>query len=299
MSAIMLSLATLGNALKDIPYIRNICGIVATILLIILLMKIIFTFHTVKQDLKNPIIASVFVTFSMGLMVLATYVKSFSNTIGIIVWFFGILLFFINAFYVLFHFIIPTKKVLPSHYVTFVGIAVASVTSPMFEMQPFGFVIFIIAFACFIILTPLIFKNLFKQDIIPSPAQPTKTIVAAPLSLCLAGYISAASNPNIIFVIIISFVSLALTILGIYFMLISVKKEFNPSYSAYTFPLVISSVAMKNMIAITQKADIVLKNFYSIVYTVEIVLAIAVVLLVFIAYIVSIIKNSNKTQKAA
>lgn len=296
MSAIMLSFATLGNALKDIPYVRNICGIIVIILLLTLLCKIIFTFDSFKQDLKNPIIASVFVTFSMGLIVFATYIKPFSNVFGLIVWFLGIALYVVNACYVLFRFIIPTKRVLPSHYVTFVGVVVASVTSPIFSMQSLGFVICIIGFIFFVILTPFIFANLFKKDFIPTPALPTKTIVAAPLSLCLAGYISSASAPNITLVLIASFVALALTILGIYFMFSSIKKAFNPSYSAYTFPMVISAVAMKNVMAISQKMDVAFKSLYVVLYRIEIILAVLVVCLVFIAYIIAIIKSMSKEQ---
>ena len=294
-SAVMLSFATLGNALKSIPYVRKIFGIIAGILFVVIMLKIIVTRDNFKKDMSNPIVASVFVTFFMGIVVLATYVNPFAHTLAIIMWFGGLILHFVTALYVFIHFIVPTKRVIPSHYVTFVGIVVASVTSPMFQLQIIGFVIFIIGFICFLILTPFVFKNLFKEDYIPKTVNPTKVIVAAPLSLCLSGYISSASDVNITFSIFLALFSLLLTILGIYFIVSSFKKEFNPTYAAYTFPMVISGVAMKNLVAVT--TELAFNNLIQLIARIEVIIAACIVLFVLILYIYDVMISAQKASK--
>lgn len=293
-SAVMLSLATLGNALKSIPYVQTIFGTIAFIIFLLVSLKIIFCFSSVKKDLENPILASVFATFPMGMMVLATYIHSFFKPAGFIFWCIAILLQLCIAIYV-FTLIKKIKKILPSHYVTFVGIVVASVTSPIFQKQSFGFFIFVIGFVAFLILTPLIFKNLFKKDFIPQVAAPTKVIVAAPLSLCLAGYLSSANNVSFYFSLILFIISVFLTILGIYFIFSSFKKTFDPAYASYTFPMVISSVAAKNMSL--QANDFSFGSFIQLIAKIEIAWAIIIVAIVFFLYIFHILKSDIESSK--
>lgn len=283
LSAVMLSFATLGNALKNVPAIRPLFGGISATLLVVLLLKIIFTFETFKKDMNNPIVASVFVTFFMGINVLATYVKPLFPFTAICLWITGLVLHIATALYVLIRFIFPTRKFLPSHYVTFVGIVVASVTAPAFQLQQVGFIIFCIGFTCFLVLTPFICKNLFKENYLPKPAAPTKVIVGAPLSLCLAGYLNSASVVSLTFAFILLLFSFMLTCIGVYFIATTIKKEFNPTYAAYTFPMVISAVAMKGMAAIT--AEHTFHPLLQMIAQVELIFAVCVVLAVFIRYI--------------
>lgn len=82
LSGVMLGLASLGNLLQSYSNeIRYCCGILACFLLILLILKLILFPGMIKEDLKNPIMASVAATFPMALMILSTYVKPFIGSI--------------------------------------------------------------------------------------------------------------------------------------------------------------------------------------------------------------------------
>ena len=71
---VMLGTAALGNLLQSYgEWIRSVCGILAAFLLILVLLKIVMFPGMVKEDMGNPIMASVAATFSMSLMILSTY----------------------------------------------------------------------------------------------------------------------------------------------------------------------------------------------------------------------------------
>jgi len=68
---VMLGAAALGNLLQSYSEgIRYVCGIFAAFLLILVLLKLIMFPGAVKEDMGNPIMASVSGTFPMALMIL-------------------------------------------------------------------------------------------------------------------------------------------------------------------------------------------------------------------------------------
>lgn len=73
---VMLGTAALGNLLQSYSEgIRQVCGLFAALLLILILAKLICFPQMIKEDMKNPIMASVAGTGSMALMILSTYAK--------------------------------------------------------------------------------------------------------------------------------------------------------------------------------------------------------------------------------
>ena len=64
---VMLGFAALGNLLQSYGEgIRLVCGIVAAFLLILVLLKLIMFPKMIKEDMQNPIMASVSGTFPMA-----------------------------------------------------------------------------------------------------------------------------------------------------------------------------------------------------------------------------------------
>ncbi len=85
------------------------CGLFAALLLILILAKLICFPQMIKEDMKNPIMASVVGTGSMALMILSTYAKPWIGQAAYGIWLFAILLhvipdcvFYYNTFYVSF-----------------------------------------------------------------------------------------------------------------------------------------------------------------------------------------------------
>lgn len=245
---LMLALAAAGNLVLSYGDIyRNIFGIISGIILLLVLIKIIKYPKGVAESLNNPVVASVFPTLSMGIMLLATYIKPLVPTFAYLIWILGLALHCILIIYFTIKYVLNfnINQVFPSWFIVYVGIAVASISGPAFNMVAIGKFLFWFAFIAYLILLPLILYRVIKVKGIPEPALPTIVIFSAPASLCLAGYMNSFQNKNMFIVWLLLLLS-QFTYLCILLQLPSLLKlKFYPSYSAFTFPLVISGVALK------------------------------------------------------
>lgn len=136
-------------------------------------------------------------------------------------------------------------KVFASYFVVYVGIAVASLTSPAFEMQWLGRIFFWFALIGFVLLLGLVSYRYFKHKEIPDPAKPIICIYAAPAALLVAGYIQSFDVKNFNFLMLLYVVSLILYLFVIIRGIVHTKLPFYPSFSAFTFPFVISAIASR------------------------------------------------------
>lgn len=296
---VMLAFAALGNLVLSYGDIyRNILGVIAAILLFIATCKFILDFPILIEELKTPIGASVFPTYSMGIMLLATYIKPYQPNIAYIVWILGILihLLLIANFTNLFIRNFKIKQVFPSWFIVYVGIVVASVTgkafNPLVGQLAFGF-----GFICYLVLIYIVSKRVFIVKEIPEPALPTLVIFAAPGSLCLAGYLNAFDTKNLVFFWFLLILSQGFYIFALAKLVVLSKLKFYPSYSAFTFPLVISALALKlsNQFLISQEINF---DFLPIWVKIEEIIAIVVVFYVFLRYMGNHISvTSSKVTK--
>lgn len=284
---LMLALAATGNLVLSYGEIyRNIFGILSAIILALVLVKIFMFPQSISEALDNAIIASVFPTLSMGIMLLATYLKPFEASLAYGMWIVGLVLHGVLIIYFtkkyVFNFNI--KKVFPSWFIVYVGIVVGSVTAPAFDKANIGQVLFWFGLISYIALLPVVLKRVFKVKEIPEPALPTLAIFTAPAALCLAGYMSSFQNKNIFIVWSLVFLS-QLSYLWVLLKLPRLLKlKFYPSYSAFTFPLVISAISIKLTNGFLIKAE---KPITMLKYVVkfEEFIAVAIVIYVLIRYI--------------
>lgn len=249
---VMLGFAALGNLLQSYGEgLRLVCGIVAAFLLILVLLKLIMFPKMIKEDMQNPIMASVSGTFPMALMLLSTYVKPFIGPAAMYIWFFAIGLHIVLIVYFTVKFILKLQlpKVFASYYIVYVGIAVAAVTAPAFEQTGIGAAAFWFGFVTLIILLVLVTVRYVKCPQIPEPAQPLLCIYAAPTSLCIAGYVQSVTPKSRGFLLAMLAVATVLYIFSIVKAIGYLKLKFYPSYAAFTFPFVISAIATKQTMA--------------------------------------------------
>ena len=249
---VMLGFAALGNLLQSYGEgIRSLCGIVAAFLLVLVLLKLVMYPQMIKEDMKNPIMASVAGTFPMALMLLSTYVKPFIGPAAMYIWFFAIGLHIVLIVYFTVKFILKLQlpKVFASYYIVYVGIAVAAVTAPAFEQTGIGAAAFWFGFVTLIILLVLVTVRYVKCPQIPEPAQPLLCIYAAPTSLCIAGYVQSVTPKSRGFLLAMLAVATVLYIFSIVKAIGYLKLKFYPSYAAFTFPFVISAIATKQTMA--------------------------------------------------
>lgn len=249
---VMLGLAALGNLLQSYGEgIRSVCGIVAAFLLILVLLKLIMFPQMIKEDMQNPIMASVSGTFPMALMLLSTYVKPFIGPAAMYIWYFAILLHIVLIVYFTVKFILKFQlpKVFASYYIVYVGIAVAAVTAPAYEKTGIGSIAFWFGFVTLILLLVLVTICYVKCPQVPEPAQPLICIYAAPTSLCIAGYVQSVMPKSRGFLLAMLAVATVLYIFSLVKAIGYLKLKFYPSYAAFTFPFVISAIATKQTMA--------------------------------------------------
>ncbi len=246
-SGLMLALAAAGNLVESYGvFYKNVFGFLAAILLALLLAKTIQYPSVVKEELKNPLIASVFPTLTMGMMLLATYVRSLAPSFALIIWTLSVLghLALMIKFTRDYIINLDMKNVFPSWFIVYVGIVVGSVTAPLFAAQTLGRVFFWMGFVSYLLLLPIIIKKI-KMATIRDPALPTLAIFAAPLSLCLAGYINSFETKNIMILIGLVVFSQLNYVFVLSQLPRLLKSKFYPSFSGFTFPMVISAISIK------------------------------------------------------
>lgn len=298
-TGLMLGLAALGNLIQSYGEIyRSVFGAIAGVICILMLVKIVMYSKGVREALQNPVVAGVFPTFSMGIMILSTYLKPFSASIALGLWWIGLALQIILILWFTMKFVVKfnIKQVFPSWYVPFVGMAAASVTAPAHKMLNIGQAAFWFGLVTFAALFVVIIYRVVKVKEIPEPALPTLTILAAPASLLLAGYINSFKDKNMTLIATLAILSLATYLIVLFIVFTKlIRIKFYPSYSAFTFPLVISAMGMKLTNGFLVKSNQTISGMKYLVQVQEII-AVGFVLYVLIRYI-SFLFKKEVTQK--
>lgn len=247
-SGLMLGAAALGNLVRDHgEAYRNTLGIVATVLLVMLVVKMIMYPKCVKEGLDNPVVGGVMATFPMGMMILSTYLVPYSSSLAFGLWIAGIVVHvaLIVAFSLRYLLKFNIKKVFTTYYIVYVGIVAGSVSAPAHNMFAIGEGLFWFGFAAYIVLLPIVLYRIFVVKEIPAPALPTLVIQAAPGSLCLAGYLSTFQDKSPTMVAILLVLATVNILLALAYLPKLAAGKFVPAFSAFTFPIVISGIAIK------------------------------------------------------
>lgn len=291
LAGVGLALAALGNLVQSYGQgFRNVLGLISAVIIVLLYLKIITNFSGFMEEMNNPITSSVFATFPMANMLLATYLKPYAGGIAKGLWFFAIAMHVVLILYFISKFVLKfdINKVFPSWFIVFVGIVVASVSSPAFEMTGLGRNIFWFGLVANAILLAIVIYRTVVVKGIPEPAFPLLAIYSAPVALNLAGYMSAfeaKSNTLVYILLILSQVLYfyALTVLGRSL----AKGKFFPAYAGFTFPLVISAISLKLTNGYFGKAGISVPGM-GVLVKIEEAIAVVVVLYVLFKFIMSI-----------
>lgn len=293
---VMLGCAALGNLLQSYSEgIRYICGVFAAFLLILALLKLIMYPKAVKEDMTNPIMASVAGTFPMALMLLSTYVKPFIGQAAYYIWVFAIALHIVLIIYFTAKFIVKLQmpKVFASYYIVYVGIVVAAVTAPAYESLGIGTAAFWFGFVTLILLLILVTYRYVKFKEIPNPAKPLICIYAAPTSLCIAGYVQSVMPKNYYFLMVMFVVATIIYIFALVKAVGYLKLPFFPSYAAFTFPFVISAIAAKQTMACVANMGHPMPAL-SYLVLIETVIAVVLVAYTYIRYMMAIFGGNKE-----
>lgn len=284
---VALGLAALGNLLQSYSEgVRSVLGILAAALLLLFVIKCFMFPAMLREDMNNPIMASVAGTFPMALMLLSVYAKPLFGEVSKYIWFFAILLHVALIIYFTVKFIVKLAmpKVFASYYIVYVGIVVASLTAPAYEMLWLGAAAFWLGFVCLLALLALVSVRYIKHRQMPDPAKPLICIYAAPVSLCVAGYIQSVAPKSFGFLIAMYVVAFVLYLFSLIKAVGYLKLPFYPSYASFTFPFVISAIATKQTMVCAEKLGSALP-FLQPVVLVETVVAVILVAYTLVRFI--------------
>ncbi len=246
-AGLMLAYAALGNLLEASlgANAKLICGAISAILLILILIKMLILPESIKNTFNILPIASVMTTLPMGMMLLSVYIKPYATRVALILWAIGLIInvIIVIGFSVKYLFPWKLENVLASYFVTFVGIVVASVTAKAFHMEAIGVAAFIFGLICYFILIPIVVMRYMKHPISKDPLKPLIIIFAAPANLLVVGYISLGLTWSSGLLTLLWSLGLLTTLFAWYYLVRLARLDFYPSYSAYTFPLVIGAIS--------------------------------------------------------
>lgn len=268
-AGLMLGLAALGNLLGGYNLqVKYVLGILSACIGIMIFIKMLALPTSIRIAFDNPVVGSVLAAFPMAWMLLSTYLKPFMPTLGLFVWFMaiGIHIVFILIFTSKYILKFNINKVFPSYFVMYVGIVCASVSSKAFQMEALGQYFFWFGFISYLILLPVVIYRVIKVKNIPKPAIPTLVIFAAPASLCLVGYMSTFQVKSPIMIYGLAGLAFIMAVYGTFKALTLMSWSFMPSFSAFTFPIVISAIAMNafmNYMTATNSFTSTIKIFFT------------------------------------
>ncbi len=298
--ALTLGLVSYGNLIAPYSqFCRYLCGILDIIFFLLVACKMLIYPMMVQNDLIGDAgLASVFAAFWMSLMLFCPYLHDFFPIVSKYVWLFAIaghaaLICWFTYYHI---YKMAMRDVYPSYFITYVGIVVASVTAPLFHCDALGNCIFWFGFISYLLIFIVVTMRYFSRPD-NEAAEPLFCIYTAPMSLCLAGYLSSPWPRSTILIIGMGFIAQALLFIVLSQMPRLLRTKFYPSFSAFTFPFVITASALKGTIKYFSKIAMPLPHFFSLLLTAEIVIAGLAILYVTIGYIKFLIKSNHPTPE--
>lgn len=248
-TGLILAILSLGKIYTDFSSIFFIIG---SILIFLVLLKLVLHFDAFHNELNNLIALSTFGTFSMALMLFSTYIKTLlmplSKSIAFGIWILGIII-HLSIFilftknYVLKNFDI--ENVFTTWWIVYIGITMAAITAPAYNLQQYGFIFFGIGFVLMVPTLILVSYRYLKFTSIEDKNKPFICIYTALFSIIIVGYVNALNiNGNFLSLIYIGACIFYIFSIFQAIKLLTIEKlQFMPSFSAFTFPFVISAIA--------------------------------------------------------
>ena len=245
LSSLVLALFSLSNQISHYTLIAQGIWCLASIGFILILGRLILGFEQIREDLRNPVVASAFASFFMAAFLFASRLPLAQT--GLSVTWLGLLGLYI-AYIIFFslRFLRPLSlnQVYPSWFVVYVGPAISLMTVPAsLPTSIKGLILGVTGFAT-LALFPLVLWRM-KQIAIPHLYQPILAILAAPLALLITSSIKSNQRPATIILVGLFVFSQIFFFFVLRLFTRLVNKGFIPLFAAFSFPLVNSVNAFK------------------------------------------------------
>ncbi|MBE6486143.1 MAG: TDT family transporter [Methanosphaera stadtmanae] len=252
-SGLLLAIFSLAN-LYDLTFPKSLTLLVGIILLSLLLSKIIFYRNIVKEELEQLVVLSTSGTFSMATMLFSTFLINLNYYFAITVWTIGLILHSLLIIVFSYRYVFKNfeiENVYASYWVVYVGITMASITGLSFNIQNFSRIFFIFGFVMMLITLPLVTYRYISYPVILEQNKPLKCIYAALINILIVGYVNSFTSINTYFLFSLYIIASIFYLYSLYKFITYRKIPFYPSYSAFTFPFVISAIASTKIFIIS------------------------------------------------
>ena len=285
---VALGTVALGNLLDNfVPGIRYVLAALSALMLCALVAKCILVPGFFRENMENPISASVSGTFPMTVMQLSALMAPFWGPVAFVLWGAAValhmaLIVFFTVHYV-FH--LRIEQVFASWFIAYVGLVVASVTAPAFGLEAFGAGVFWFGFVALVALFVLVSVRYLAHREMAEATLPLICIYAAPFNLCVVGCLNSVEPAPLAFVAVLWSIGAVLYVVSAVNCVLCLRRDFYPSYAAFTFPFVISAMAslMLSRAAAAQGAPLAVVE---LAVPVQVVVAAVLVTCVVVRYVV-------------
>lgn len=242
---------TLSNVYSGMGYawIRHITMWVATIILLLYIVKIVRFPKVCLKEYQTVVPCSLYAAFTMITMILGSYYFDYVPALGKGMWAVAICIHAVHILVFTYRNVIKKRDIntfVPSWFVTYNGILVSCVVGG--AMNAAGVLKYIVYYGIIIyfIIIPIMIWRLIKVEV-KAPVYHTMAVVLAPCSLCVVGYLNVIPNPNQTLLYILYGCVLA----SLLFIIIKLPKffsfSFTPGFAGMTFPMAIGIVASTKM----------------------------------------------------
>ena len=301
-----LGLASLDRFLRcyyrDV-YAFDVFAYASFVILILFTVRILIDRRGVAEELRSPAVYGILPTYAMSVMLLSACAADMCGGIVKDIALFPWLAAVVACYAVMFFFVkdnvmrnFGIEKVFPSWMIVFIGYCVACTTSPSFGTETIGQVLFWSGvIGCAVMIPPAAYRVLRYG--LPEQAVPQIAIFAAPANLCAAGCIEsyghAVTGITEIALMILALIGTVLFIAVIAYLPVMLNRKFSPSFSAFTFPLVISTVMFRkagDMYGLTDN------GVYGTFQTATVWIASAAVVYVLILYVLFFYRKMRKEE---
>ena len=242
---------TLSNVLSGLgyPWVRHLTMWVATIILLLYIVKIVRFPAVCKKEYENVVPCSLYAAFTMMLMILGSYYFDYVPALGKGIWAAATVIHAVHILIFTYRNVIKKRDIntfVPSWFVTYNGIMVSCVVGG--AMNAAGVLKYIVYYGIIIyfIIIPIMVWRL-KTVEVKDPVYHTMAVVLAPCSLCVVSYLNVIPNPNQILL----YVLYACVLASLTFIIVKLPKffaySFTPGFAGLTFPMAIGIVASTKM----------------------------------------------------
>ena len=242
---------TLSNVLSGMgyPWVRHLTMWVATIILLLYIVKIVRFPAVCKKEYENVVPCSLYAAFTMMLMILGSYYFDYVPALGKGIWAAATVIHAVHILIFTYRNVIKKRDIntfVPSWFVTYNGIMVSCVVGG--AMNAAGVLKYIVYYGIIIyfIIIPIMVWRL-KTVEVKDPVYHTMAVVLAPCSLCVVSYLNVIPNPNQILL----YVLYACVLASLTFIIVKLPKffaySFTPGFAGLTFPMAIGIVASTKM----------------------------------------------------